>query len=157
MHRCGVHGRRVARCPERGPGGWRQHRDSTYAPCGGNDRPAPFGTRGEEMKPAIPPETIKALPDTPGVYLFYGTLGELLYVGKSKTIRTRVRSHFSAPEEKGLTRRIRRIEARPTAGELGALLLESQLIKELRPMFNVASRRRRRVMVSRRLEVKRRH
>jgi DNA polymerase-3 subunit epsilon len=107
------------------------------------------------MKPAISPETIKALPDTPGVYLLYGTLGELLYVGKSRAIRTRVRSHFSAPEEKWLTRRIRRIEARRTAGELGALLLESQLIKELRPMFNVASRRRRRIMVARRVEDKR--
>ena len=107
------------------------------------------------MKPAIPPETIKALPDTPGVYLFYGTLGELLYVGKSKTIRTRVRSHFSAPEEKWLCRRIRRIETRGTPGELGALLLESQLIKELRPMFNVAARRRRRIIIARKVEDKR--
>ena len=107
------------------------------------------------MKPAISPEIIKALPDTPGVYLFYGTLGELLYVGKSKTIRTRVRSHFSAPEEKWLCRRIRRIETRRTPGELGALLLESQLIKELRPMFNVAARRRRRIIIARRVEDKR--
>jgi DNA polymerase-3 subunit epsilon len=83
------------------------------------------------------------------VYLFYGTLGELLYVGKSKTIRTRVRSHFSAPEERWLCRRIRKVETRETAGELGALLLESQLIKELRPMFNVASRQRRRIIIAR--------
>lgn len=49
-------------------------------------------------------------------------------------------------------RRVRRVEARETAGELGALLLESQLIKELRPMFNVASRRRRRIIIARRVE-----
>ncbi len=97
-----------------------------------------------------PAELISGLPDAPGVYLFYGPLDELLYVGKSKAIRTRVRSHFGAPEEHWLMRRVRRVEIRRTAGELGALLLESQLIKELRPMFNVASRQRRRIIVARR-------
>jgi DNA polymerase-3 subunit epsilon len=95
-------------------------------------------------------ETLAALPDSPGVYLFYGVLGELLYVGKSKTIRTRVRSHFTAPDEGWLRRRVTRIEVRETAGELGALLLESRLIKELRPMFNVAAKRRRRIIIARR-------
>ncbi len=93
-----------------------------------------------------------SLPDAPGVYLFYGPANELLYVGKSKTIRTRVRSHFAASEEAWMMRRVRRVEVRETAGELGALLLESQLIKELRPMFNVASRRRRRIIIARRVE-----
>ncbi len=101
------------------------------------------------MKRHIAPKTISALPDTPGVYLFYGSLGELLYVGKSKTIRTRVRSHFSSPEERWLTRKVYRVECRETAGELGALLLESRLIKELKPMFNVASRQRRRIIIAR--------
>jgi DNA polymerase-3 subunit epsilon len=90
------------------------------------------------------------LPDAPGVYLFYGSLEELLYVGKSKAIRTRVRSHFGAPEERWLMRKVRRVEIRRTAGELGALLLESRLIKELRPMYNVAARMRRRIIVARR-------
>lgn len=102
------------------------------------------------MKYHLAADTISALPDSPGVYLFYGSLGELLYVGKSKTIRTRVRSHFSSPEERRLCRKVYRIETRETAGELGALLLESQLIKELRPLYNVASRRRRRIVVARR-------
>jgi DNA polymerase III subunit epsilon len=103
------------------------------------------------MKSHLSPETMAGLPDTSGVYLFYGPLGELLYVGKSKSVRTRVRSHFSAPEKRWLYRKIHRVEVRETAGELGALLLESQLIKELRPMFNVASRRRRRIIIARRL------
>lgn len=81
--------------------------------------------------------------------MFYGSLNELLYVGKSKTIRTRVRSHFSSPDERWLCRKVTRVEVRETAGELGALLLESQLIKELRPMFNVASRERRRIIIAR--------
>jgi DNA polymerase-3 subunit epsilon len=103
------------------------------------------------MKPLLDPETIAGLPDTPGVYLFYGSLGELLYVGKSRSVRTRVRSHLSAPEERWMSRKIRRIEVRETAGELGALLLESRLIKELRPMFNVAARQRRRIIIARRV------
>jgi DNA polymerase-3 subunit epsilon len=103
------------------------------------------------MKSHLSPDTLAGLPDTSGVYLFYGPLGELLYVGKSKSVRSRVRSHFSAPEERWLYRKIHRVEVRETAGELGALLLESQLIKELRPMFNVASRRRRRIIIARRL------
>jgi DNA polymerase-3 subunit epsilon len=96
--------------------------------------------------------TITSLPTTPGVYLFYGAEDVLMYVGKSKTIRARVRSHFAARDERWLTKRIRRIETRETAGELGALLLESQLIKELRPMYNVRSRQPRRIIIARRVE-----
>ncbi len=95
---------------------------------------------------------IASLPAAAGVYLFYGTDGVLLYVGKSKTIRARVRSHFTAKDERWLTKLICRIEARETAGELGALLLESQLIKELRPMYNVRSRQPRRIIIARRLD-----
>jgi DNA polymerase-3 subunit epsilon len=86
------------------------------------------------------------------VYLFYGTEDMLLYVGKSKSIRTRIRSHFAAPEERWLTKRIRRIETRETAGELGALLLESRLIKELRPMYNVRLKQVRRIILARRID-----
>jgi DNA polymerase-3 subunit epsilon len=95
---------------------------------------------------------ITALPATPGVYLFYGADDMLLYVGKSKTIRARVRSHFTARDERWLTKRTCRIETRETAGELGALLLESRLIKELRPMYNVRSRQPRRIIIARRVE-----
>jgi DNA polymerase III subunit epsilon len=92
---------------------------------------------------------ISLLPNTPGVYFFYGADDLLLYVGKSKTIRTRVRSHFAMREERWLTKRIHRIETRETAGELGALLLESKLIKELHPVNNVQSRQPRRIIIAR--------
>jgi DNA polymerase-3 subunit epsilon len=95
---------------------------------------------------------IRNLPASPGVYLFFGGRGELLYVGKSKNIRVRVRSHFSSREERVLCRQVRQIEARQTAGDLGASLLESRLIKELRPLMNVAARERRRIIVARRAE-----
>lgn len=99
-------------------------------------------------------EAFDALPEMPGVYLFYGSAGELLYVGKSVNIRDRVRSHFSSDttsaKEGELCRQIHRIEHRQTSGELGALLLESQMIKEMRPIYNSMARRIRNLVVARR-------
>lgn len=63
-----------------------------------------------------------------------------------------MRSHFSARNERWLRRLVEKVETRETAGELGALLLESQLIKELKPMYNVASKQRRRIIVARRVD-----
>ncbi len=98
--------------------------------------------------------SLRLLPETPGVYLFYGAGEQLLYVGKSKTLRSRIRAHFSSSTERWLCRRIKRIEIQQTPGELGALLLESKLIKEMRPLHNVASRRRRRIVLARRITVR---
>jgi len=95
----------------------------------------------------IPPETLDDIPDTPGIYLFYGERDVLLYVGKSIHLRQRVMSHFSADhrlyKEMQLSQQIRRLEWRETAGEIGALLLEAQLIKDLQPIHNRALRRQR--------------
>lgn len=92
---------------------------------------------------ALPPQLetdVSDIPDTPGVYLFYGESSIPLYVGKSVTLRTRVMSHFQASSkvarEMRILQEIRRIEWRETAGELGALLLESRLVKELQPIHN---------------------
>jgi DNA polymerase-3 subunit epsilon len=83
---------------------------------------------------------VDAIPESPGVYLFYGESGAPLYVGKSVNLRSRVLQHFSddlrSPREAQIAREIRRIEWRRTGGELGALLLESRLVKELAPVFN---------------------
>jgi len=95
-------------------------------------------------------DSIRNIPDSPGVYLFYDASGSLIYIGKSKTLRKRVRSHFAAPEERAMCRKVSYIEIRKTVGELGALLLESQLIKELHPHYNRLSRHKRRIMVARR-------
>ena len=104
------------------------------------------------MKSAFNRKIISSFPNTPGVYLFYGAEDILLYVGKSKTIRSRIRSHFAAREEGWLMNRVHRIEIRETAGELGALLLESRLIKELRPMYNVRSKQPWRIIIARRVD-----
>jgi DNA polymerase-3 subunit epsilon len=115
--------------------------------------------RGEEMlavaarqvakQPALPPHLdgamVDAVPDAPGVYLFYGEGGTPLYIGKSVAMRTRVLAHFAdglrSTREMQLAREVRRIEWQRTAGELGALLRAARLVKELAPAYN---RRRRR-------------
>jgi DNA polymerase-3 subunit epsilon len=93
---------------------------------------------------ALSHEHIDALPETAGVYIFYGDEGDTLYIGKSINIRNRVLSHFSDDHRSGkemrMSQEIADIEAIPTSGELGALLLESHLIKERQPLYNRMSR-----------------
>jgi DNA polymerase III subunit epsilon len=100
-------------------------------------------------KPALPanlPESVvEDLPECPGVYLFYGDNDMPLYVGKSTNIRSRVLSHFSgdhsSTKELRISQQMKRIEWRETAGELGALLLEARLVKEMQPIHNQRLRR----------------
>ena len=99
------------------------------------------------LPPYLDPAEVDALPDAPGVYLFYGENDLPLYVGKSTKLRTRVLSHFSADHESdrelSLSQQVRRIEHIRTAGELGALLEEARLIKKLQPTLNRQLRRNR--------------
>lgn len=83
-------------------------------------------------------DDVKGLPDAPGVYIFHGddADGTPLYVGKSVRIRTRVLSHLRNPQEASMLRQARQVRCRLTGGEVGALLLESQLIKQLQPRYN---------------------
>ncbi len=100
-------------------------------------------------RPSIPSyvndDLIQGLPDTPGVYLFYGENDLPLYVGKSTHIKQRVVSHFSSDhrhsKEMSLSQQLRRIDYIETAGEIGALLMEAQLIKTLQPIHNRRLRR----------------
>jgi len=95
-------------------------------------------------QPSIPAHldraAIDSIPEAPGVYLLYGERDVPLYVGKSVAMRSRVLSHFAddlrSPREMQLAREVRRIEFQRTAGELGALLREAQLVKDLAPVFN---------------------
>lgn len=81
----------------------------------------------------------------PGVYRMLTSAGEVVYVGKSKRIRTRLLSYFRCafPEEKGarILREADHIEWDYTPSEFAALLEELRLIKRLRPRFNVAMKR----------------
>src|ERR1044072_1628017 len=84
-------------------------------------------------------DRIPKLPDVPGVYLFHGADGELLYVGKARSIRKRVGSHFSGGETR-LTSRVDHIDFLATANEAEALLAEQSFIKRHRPRFNIRLR-----------------
>ncbi len=93
----------------------------------------------------LPSDALDEIPDTPGVYLFYGENDMPLYVGKSVRLRQRVLSHFNSDhklyKDMRLSQQLHRIEVRETAGEIGALLLEAQLVKDLQPVHNRQLRR----------------
>jgi DNA polymerase-3 subunit epsilon len=81
---------------------------------------------------------VSGLPDEPGVYIFRNASGQPLYVGKSVTLRTRARAHFapsSASTDWAMQAEI--VDHRATRSELGALLLERRMIRELHPPGNV--------------------
>ncbi len=100
--------------------------------------------KAQNARPSLPPhldpEILDELPDTPGVYLFYADNNLPLYVGKAKDIRKRVLSHFAADhssaKEMALAQQVRRIDWIETAGEIGALLKEAALVKQLQPAHN---------------------
>src|SRR5262245_8731557 len=82
---------------------------------------------------------LKGLPSKPGAYLFRDTKGAVLYVGKAKSLRARVRSYFRGGDARlGLDRLIERIDAIEvivTSTEVEAFHLEQNLIKRYRPTF----------------------
>lgn len=89
-------------------------------------------------------EAIEDAPQGPGVYVFHGEEGDLpLYIGKSVNLRSRLLAHLRNPEEARMLRQTRRISHIRTAGEIGALLLEAQMIKQQHPLFNQKLRRNR--------------
>ncbi|HTZ07135.1 MAG TPA: excinuclease ABC subunit UvrC [Gaiellaceae bacterium] len=90
-------------------------------------------------------QQLKALPAKPGVYLFRDDAGDLLYVGKAKTLRSRVRSYFQRTGDgraqiASLPGRVADIEVIVTGSEVEALHLEQNLVKRHRPPFNVRLR-----------------
>ena len=87
---------------------------------------------------------IKRLPNLPGVYKMLGKNGDILYVGKAKSLKSRVNSYFAKtidhPKTRALVARIHNIETIITRSETEALLLEQNLIKEYRSPYNVLLR-----------------
>jgi excinuclease ABC subunit C len=91
---------------------------------------------------------LATLPAAPGVYVFRDTAGAVLYVGKARSLRARVRSYWSArPGDHRMLAHVPEvasIEIERTSSEARALEREGELIKELRPRYNVADREGRR-------------
>jgi excinuclease ABC subunit C len=88
-------------------------------------------------------EQRRALPDQPGVYLFRDRRGRVIYVGKAKSIRKRVASHFSSPTQYGSTQlpeEIDSIEYVVVVTEAEALLAEQEFIRRHKPRFNIRLR-----------------
>jgi excinuclease ABC subunit C len=105
------------------------------APDGDTDRRIP-----ESIAAALP-----HLSDAPGVYLWKEADGTVLYVGKAKRLKSRVRSywnqdHQESPKTRALMRKVQSLETIVVPSEAHALVLEATLIKEHRPRFNVALR-----------------
>ncbi|TML92308.1 MAG: excinuclease ABC subunit UvrC [Actinobacteria bacterium] len=90
-------------------------------------------------------DQLKRLPAKPGVYLFRDAGGDVLYIGKAKSLRPRVRSYFQATQDgraqiQQLPERVQDIEVIVTGTEVEALHLEQNLVKRHRPPFNVRLR-----------------
>ncbi len=91
-------------------------------------------------------EQRRALPDQPGVYLFRDGRGRVVYVGKAKSVRKRVASHFSkaqlpsSPGHAEMVASVEHIECVVVASEADALLAEQSFIKQYRPRFNIRLR-----------------
>ncbi|MBK6912358.1 MAG: excinuclease ABC subunit C [Ignavibacteriales bacterium] len=92
------------------------------------------------MNPSLESK-LKNLPDKPGIYQFFGDKTKIIYVGKAKSLRNRVRSYFQknleSPKTQALVNKIRDIELIVTDSEIEALVLENNLIKKFKPRYNV--------------------
>ncbi len=84
---------------------------------------------------------LDALPALPGVYQFKDKNGKIIYVGKGKNLRNRVRSYFrstvDSPKTLALVKKIKDFQLIVTDNEVEALVLENNLIKEFRPRYNI--------------------
>jgi excinuclease ABC subunit C len=90
-------------------------------------------------------ERVDQVPDRPGVYLYKDAKGQVIYVGKAASLRSRVRSYFQEsrardPKTDALVGQIRDLDVIVTGNELEALILESTLVKKHRPRYNIILR-----------------
>ena len=93
---------------------------------------------------------IEILPKSPGIYKYFNHNKDLLYIGKSKDIKSRVMSYFNVSGVKSrkigeLVKQIDHIEFESTESELSALILECRQIKELKPTYNKALKREKKI------------
>jgi len=108
-----------------------------FAAMDNHDRPAGLSERKKAFE-----EKLTTLPTAPGVYQFINDKGRVIYVGKAKNLRNRVRSYFRNPQQLFgktlvLVSHIESFEVIITSSEVEALILENNLIKELKPRYNV--------------------
>jgi len=90
-------------------------------------------------------DKIKTIPESPGVYIFKDSMGRILYIGKARNLRSRVRSYFISrerldPRRRNMVSKIKDISFTVTDTELEALALEANLIKQYKPRYNIILR-----------------
>ena len=95
----------------------------------------------QTLDPRDPAEKVRGFPKSPGVYLMKDAAGEVIYVGKAKSLRSRAGHYFTkeAAENsrtRDLVKQIRDIDFIPAESEVDALLKEARLVKDIRPKFN---------------------
>jgi len=88
-------------------------------------------------------EKLKTLPDAPGVYLMHDARGKIIYVGKARVLKNRVRQYFQSGKNhsakvKAMVAKVADFETIVTGGEVEALILECNLIKKYRPRYNIS-------------------
>jgi excinuclease ABC subunit C len=110
-----------------------------------NDNTADLATTADSPYAAAIEEKLAGMPAQPGCYLFKDTHGVVLYVGKARSLRDRVRSYFRNPaalslKNSHLVPRIAEIDYQIVPSENAALLLEFNLIKQYRPKYNILMR-----------------
>ncbi len=99
--------------------------------------------RTQYLPPNLDVEELETVGNVPGVYIFKNEVGQPMYVGKSVTLKNRILSHFrdTSAREVKISQTVHHVETIPTGSELAALVLESKLVKELKPLFNRQLRR----------------
>ena len=85
--------------------------------------------------------SLKLVPTLPGCYIYYDKDGEIIYIGKAKNLKRRVSSYFNRTQDRVkvavLVSKIEKMEYIITDSEVEALILESHLIKEHKPKYNI--------------------
>ena len=105
--------------------------------------PMNTGKMADERFPKAITEQVELLPDGPGVYLMKDTRGAVIYIGKAKTLRQRVRSYFQLsrsdlrPQIDALVTHVASFEYMVTSTETEALVLEANLVREHKPRYNI--------------------
>ena len=86
-------------------------------------------------------DKVKSLPQSPGIYQYFDKDGKIIYIGKAKTLKSRVSSYFNRTQDSGktriLVRQIMDIKFLVVDTEVDALLLENNLIKKYKPKYNI--------------------
>jgi DNA polymerase III subunit epsilon len=93
-----------------------------------------------KLPPHLPPGLADELPEAPGAYRFFGDDDALLYIGRSNSLRSKILTQLAdareGSREQLLAAQVKRVDWRQTAGELGAMLLESDWIRSQKPLHN---------------------